>query len=504
MVGVSLHALALLMLGAVCCVHLAVCPFTKVEESFNLQATHDLLYHGSDLQQYDHHEFPGVVPRSFLGPLVIAVMAAPWVHLSHALGASKFVSQYIVRGCLGVCVLLALCRYIGAVRAEFGHRVSVFTALVTASQFHLLFYSSRSLPNSMALPLVLEAMAAWLGSRHATFVRCSACAVLVFRVEIALLVGPMLLLSLWRRQLSVTDALRLAVPAGLFFLGLTVAVDSLFWRRPLWPEGEVFWFNAILNKSSQWGTQPLPWYFVSALPRALASSAPLVAVGAWCDRRVLPMLLLSPLIFVSAYSALPHKELRFVIYVVPALNAAAARACALVFNTAHKSAWRKLAALAVCGHLALNGAYSACLLYASSHNYPGGDAITRLHELVPPSQNVSIHMDVAAVQTGVSRFTQIHDHWRYDKREDLDPSDVDGSLAYTHLLRSAEVALAGLKEGPFSRTHRILHVARGFVGVSFDRRRFPPFAVELRPAVVLLARNPYVESVELPGGGLVA
>lgn len=56
-----------ILLAAITTAHVLLAPYTKVEESFNIQAIHDLCHLGTDIQQYDHLEFSGVVPRTFIG-----------------------------------------------------------------------------------------------------------------------------------------------------------------------------------------------------------------------------------------------------------------------------------------------------------------------------------------------------------------------------------------------------------------------------------------------------
>lgn len=186
-----------------------LCPYTKVEESFYMQGVHDLLNFGISLEKFDHFEFPGVVPRSFIGPLLLSAFVAPFHAIIQLCNGTQFSSQVACRCILACIVWMAFMSLRAAVVKKFNPRVAFYFLVFISLQFHIPFYSSRTLANTFALTCSLYAFANWLEVR--SFVHFSsyiqgralralciiAIGMVIFRCDLVVLLVPMTLQMLY-------------------------------------------------------------------------------------------------------------------------------------------------------------------------------------------------------------------------------------------------------------------------------------------------------------------
>jgi len=469
----SISELALLAIGVL---HLCTCPYSKVEESFGLQGVYDLVYTTggitTHIEQYDHVSFPGVVPRSFVPLVAVAAIIKPLVLIFSG-------GRFLVRLVPLLFVWTGHCRVAR-------RRNNPYYLWVTASQFHLNFYASRFLPNTWALGVCLYAYAAWLEGRVERAARLLVFCVAVLRCDCLILLFTVGLSWLLTRQLTVWRALRIGMEAGLLSLLVSVPVDSWLWQRFVWPEGEVLYYNTVLNKSSDWGVSAWHWYWTSALPKSLLGAVVLIPLAVWklpeqlvgmemrlrrkiktrqqsdsIDTAILPYLL-PALGFVSLYSNLGHKEVRFLFPALPLFNMAAAHGMMRLHQLAFRRYDKKeddeprtTSWIARIGYLAgilclLSSLFASVVFLAVSHlNYPGGNGMNALLDHLtqhPPLGPVHVHIDVASAMSGVSLWEQrmveeslpaVSDwKWSKDGYEETNQSSNDTSV--THRLSEKE------------------------------------------------------------------
>ncbi|KAM0437547.1 hypothetical protein ACHAPT_001911 [Fusarium lateritium] len=403
--------------------HLLTSPYTKVEESFNLQAAHDILVYGTPTQDihqrltdsYDHFTFPGAVPRTFLGAVLLAGLGQPVVALvgfQHA--------QLIIRGILAAANVAALLVFSNALKRAYGPGVARWWAIFIVSQFHINYYLSRTLPNMYAFGLTTLASAFLLpqaSPQMASIRQKQAIALLVisaviFRSEVAILLITTALHLLVTYRITLRTLIIVFLGSFTAALAVSVPLDSYFWQKPLWPELWGFYFNAILGSSSEWGISPWHYYFSSALPKLLLNPLlPLLMVFALVQpgtSRAARDLWLPNVLFVAIYSLQPHKEARFIFYVVPALTANAALGANFIALRASKSALNYAATLVLLLSTVASFGASLVMLLFSSLNYPGGDALGQIYAIAhdDPSPIIHVHADVLTCMTGLTLFGQ--------------------------------------------------------------------------------------------------
>jgi alpha-1,6-mannosyltransferase len=264
---------------------------------------------------------------------------------------------------------------------------------------------------------------------------------IIFRSELAVLLFTVTSFLFFTDQINIRKEI---LPAGLsatiIALLLTVPIDSFFWQQyPLWPELASFKFNLVSGNASSWGVFPVYYYFYSSLPRLLLNPLTYslcipIALTHPATSSHATSLLLPSLNFVVLYSLLPHKEWRFIVYVVPPITTAAALGASSIWRRRAKAPlYRLLSILLVTSVLASFALSTFVLLPISSTNYPGAQALTRLHTLAHGEKKIlAIHMDNLACQTGVTHFLEKpppqsllfapNDRndtlWVYDKTED--------------------------------------------------------------------------------------
>ncbi|OJD20202.1 hypothetical protein ACJ73_08466 [Blastomyces percursus] len=423
--------------------HLCVSPYTKVEESFNIQAIHDILTYGIPSEnvanrlraQYDHFSFPGAVPRTFVGALVVAGIAKPilWIN-------SQLDRQLLVRGAVGCFNALALISYTRGVRRAFGRNVAVWYILFQASQFHVVYYASRTLPNMFAFGITTFAFRYLLPEPASTAQhvqsrkRCRLSLYLltitgiIFRSEIALLLATTTI-QLWaKNRITLRNDILPAAISGLT-IGLlaTITTDSVFWQKfPLWPELAAFKYNVVSGHASAWGTSPWHFYLTNALPRLLLNPITYTlcipfSIFQPATRRTATSLLLPSISYIFLYSLQPHKEWRFILYTIPPITTAAALGASYIWthHTKAHTLYPLVATLLCLSTFTTFVLSTFVLLPISAANYPGAHALNALHNNHPynninnnnstrlaDQQIISVHLDNLACQTGVTRFLQ--------------------------------------------------------------------------------------------------
>lgn len=154
--------------------------------------------------------------------------------------------------------------------------------------------------------------------------------------------------------------------------------------------------------------------------------------------------------------------------------------------------------------LSLSFLFSMVWLYISSWNYPGGEAMKRFHTVMRPHcdgilsdarvNNSSVpfrplvHIHNIAAISGVSRFGEQPECYRYSKQEHLNPWELksypfDFLLAQTRSIEHFDSLVKPLPDG------RDLSIIEAYSRDALAPSQWPMVNIQIEPALYLMRRT---------------
>ncbi|ODV61685.1 dolichyl-P-Man:Man(7)GlcNAc(2)-PP-dolichol alpha-1,6-mannosyltransferase, partial [Ascoidea rubescens DSM 1968] len=407
---------------------LIISPYSKVEESFNTQAIYDLLNFNTNRFNFDHFQFPGVVPRTFIGSILISLLSKPFQNLllNHPLSSSttQLDLQLFSRLILGLLNSLSIFQIRNSLSRK-SHQLANWYCLLQFTQFHLPYYSTRFLPNFIALPFVNYSISLIIDKKYSLALFLLSFIGIIFRVEIVAFAASLSFVLVFVYPfISLRNALIYHLSGFIASVLLSSIIDSYFWNViPMIPELISLIFNVLEGNSKLWGVEPFLAYFYKYLPKIFFPPTVLILsiLGLYKNQNMIRILGLSSFLFILIMSTQGHKEWRFIIYTIPCLTIAAAN------GINNYSKFNGIKYLTIIGIL-LSFSFSLINIYISSLNYPGGHALQELNQFILNKYNHNhiVHMDVYPCMTGITKFGYLRQdkfpkgvNLTYDKTENF-------------------------------------------------------------------------------------
>lgn len=281
----------------------------------------------------------GIIPwefadglRSWIGPGVLLPPTLVW----HLLGLDGLTGMTLVKAWVALWATVGVGAAVVAARRLAGPWAGLLAAGLAALAPLAVVYDVHPLADTVAAPLpvlALALLAAPAAGRRNTGAAAAAGVLLVAAVALRPQLGVLLLglaaATLVGRGRSRTLGLAAGTAAGVVLVGV---LDLATWGVPFGPEAASIRFNIVQGGADYyWGTSPATFYLAHAVTVLGPVIVALLGLGLVLavlsgPPRALPSwpVTVSVLAFVGLLSAIGHKELRFVVPVLPLAAAMAA------------------------------------------------------------------------------------------------------------------------------------------------------------------------------------